>query len=76
MTHTLVFPCIVSALQWISQGRDTVLATAGSPYLPVQPSVMAKAEPLRKAAQVSVLVTGSLHLVGGALKYLDPSLAS
>ncbi|XP_014016003.1 folylpolyglutamate synthase, mitochondrial isoform X1 [Salmo salar] len=75
-TNTLVFPCILSALQWISQGRDTVLATAGSPYLPVQPSVMAKAEPLRKAAQVSVLVTGSLHLVGGALKYLDPSLAS
>ncbi|XP_055742442.1 folylpolyglutamate synthase, mitochondrial-like isoform X2 [Salvelinus fontinalis] len=75
-THTLVFPCILSALQWISQGRDAVLATAWSPYLPVQPSVKAKAEPLREAAQVSVLVTGSLHLVGGALKYLDPSLAS
>uniref|UniRef100_A0A4W5Q7E5 Folylpolyglutamate synthase n=1 Tax=Hucho hucho TaxID=62062 RepID=A0A4W5Q7E5_9TELE len=75
-THTLVFPCILSALQWITQGRDAVLATAGSPYLPVQPSVTVKAEPLREAAQVSVLVTGSLHLVGGALKYLDPSLAS
>uniref|UniRef100_A0AAZ3PI21 Folylpolyglutamate synthase n=1 Tax=Oncorhynchus tshawytscha TaxID=74940 RepID=A0AAZ3PI21_ONCTS len=75
-THTMVFPCILSALQWISQGRDAVLAAAGSPYLPVQPSVTAKAEPLREAAQVSVLVTGSLHLVGGVLKYLDPSLAS
>uniref|UniRef100_A0A8C7TS25 Folylpolyglutamate synthase n=1 Tax=Oncorhynchus mykiss TaxID=8022 RepID=A0A8C7TS25_ONCMY len=75
-THTMVFPCILSALQWISQGRDAVLATAGSPYLPAQPSVTAKAEPLREAAQVSVLVTGSLHLVGGVLKYLDPSLAS
>uniref|UniRef100_A0A8C7KSC8 Folylpolyglutamate synthase n=1 Tax=Oncorhynchus kisutch TaxID=8019 RepID=A0A8C7KSC8_ONCKI len=75
-THTMVFPCILSALQWISQGRDAVLAAAGSPYLPVQPSITAKAEPLREAAQVSVLVTGSLHLVGGVLKYLDPSLAS
>ncbi|CAB1321773.1 unnamed protein product [Coregonus sp. 'balchen'] len=75
-THTLVFPCILSALQWISQGRDVVLATAGSPYLPVQSSITAKAEPLREAAHVSVLVTGSLHLVGGVLKYLDPSLAS
>ncbi|KAG9342197.1 hypothetical protein JZ751_016699 [Albula glossodonta] len=73
---TLVFPCILSALQWISQGRDPVLAVPEKRVAPVQPSVAAKATPLREAAQIHVLVTGSLHLVGGVLKHLDPSSAS
>ncbi|KAI1882371.1 hypothetical protein AGOR_G00249990 [Albula goreensis] len=73
---TLVFPCILSALQWISQGRDPVLAVPEKRVAPVQPSVAAKATPLREAAQIHVLVAGSLHLVGGVLKHLDPSSAS
>uniref|UniRef100_A0AAY5K5K9 Folylpolyglutamate synthase n=1 Tax=Esox lucius TaxID=8010 RepID=A0AAY5K5K9_ESOLU len=75
-THTLVFPCILSALQWIGQERDGVLAAAASSLVPVQTSVLAKATALKEAAHISVLVTGSLHLVGGALKHLDPSIAS
>ncbi|KAM6986799.1 folylpolyglutamate synthase, mitochondrial [Aplochiton taeniatus] len=70
---TLVFPCIFSALQWISQGRDPVLAQPDKRVMPVTPSVQAKAAPMRQAPAIHVLVTGSLHLVGGVLKHLDPS---
>ncbi|XP_005748217.1 folylpolyglutamate synthase, mitochondrial-like [Pundamilia nyererei] len=70
---TLVFPCILSALQWITQGRDSVLADPAKSRLPVKQSVTAKAAPLREAAEIHVLITGSLHLVGGALKHLDPA---
>ncbi|XP_056302637.1 folylpolyglutamate synthase, mitochondrial [Danio aesculapii] len=73
---TLVFPCILSALQWISQGRDSVLADANKHTIPVKPSINAKATPLREAQNIHVLITGSLHLVGGALKHLDPALNS
>ncbi|XP_031731578.1 folylpolyglutamate synthase, mitochondrial isoform X2 [Anarrhichthys ocellatus] len=68
---TLVFPCILSALQWITQGRDSVLADSAKRDLPVKPSVMAKAAPLCDAAEIHILITGSLHLVGGVLKHLD-----
>ncbi|CAI5666169.1 unnamed protein product [Oreochromis niloticus] len=70
---TLVFPCILSALQWITQGRDSVLADPAKTTLAVKQSVTAKAAPLREAAEIHVLITGSLHLVGGALKHLDPA---
>ncbi|XP_061149656.1 folylpolyglutamate synthase, mitochondrial isoform X2 [Syngnathus typhle] len=69
---TLVFPCILSALQWITQGRDPVLVNPFKKVMPLKPSVMAKAAPLFDAAEIHVLITGSLHLVGGALKHLVP----
>lgn len=68
---TLVFPCILSALQWIAQGRDPVLARSSKIVLPVKPSIAAKAAPLRDAAKIHVLIAGSLHLVGGVLKHFD-----
>ncbi|XP_068604904.1 folylpolyglutamate synthase, mitochondrial-like [Brachionichthys hirsutus] len=64
----LVFPSILSALQWIAQGRDSVVADPAFPVSPAEPSITAKAAPLRDAAEIHVLVTGSLHLVGGVLK--------
>lgn len=70
---TLVFPCILSALQWITQGKDSVLADPAKRVLAVKSSVMAKAAPLCDAAEIHVLITGSLHLVGGVLKHLDPA---
>ncbi|KAK7131532.1 hypothetical protein R3I94_016603 [Phoxinus phoxinus] len=75
-SDTLVFPCILSALQWISQGRDSVLSDPDRCVIPVKPSINSKAAPLREAVNVHVLITGSLHLVGGALKHLDPALNS
>lgn len=74
-TDTLVFPCILSALQWITQGRDSLLTDPAKSVLPVKPSLRTKAAPLREAAEIHLLITGSLHLVGGALKHLDPSLS-
>uniref|UniRef100_A0A8B9JWE6 Folylpolyglutamate synthase n=1 Tax=Astyanax mexicanus TaxID=7994 RepID=A0A8B9JWE6_ASTMX len=73
---TLVFPCILSALRWITQGRDPVLCDPSKQLIPVKASVSAKAVPLREVANIHVLITGSLHLVGGALKHLEPALAS
>uniref|UniRef100_A0A8C4GST5 Folylpolyglutamate synthase n=1 Tax=Dicentrarchus labrax TaxID=13489 RepID=A0A8C4GST5_DICLA len=70
---TLVFPCILSALRWISQGRDSVVADPAKTVLPVKPNIMDKAAPLCDVAEIHVLITGSLHLVGGALKHLDPA---
>ncbi|XP_077399096.1 folylpolyglutamate synthase, mitochondrial isoform X2 [Vanacampus margaritifer] len=69
---TLVFPCIFSALQWITQGRDPVLVDPSKKVMALKPSVIAKAAPLCDAEEIHVLITGSLHLVGGALKHLVP----
>ncbi|XP_041666264.1 folylpolyglutamate synthase, mitochondrial-like [Cheilinus undulatus] len=69
--HTLVFPCIRSALRWITQGRDSALTDSADTVL-VTPSTEAKAAPLCDAAQIHILVTGSLFLVGGTLKNLHP----
>lgn len=70
---TLVFPSILCALQWITQGRDPVLADSDKRVLAVKPSIAAKATPLCNASEIHVLITGSLHLVGGVLKHLDPA---
>ncbi|XP_063062405.1 folylpolyglutamate synthase, mitochondrial-like [Engraulis encrasicolus] len=74
--NTLVFPCILSALQWITQARDPVLALPEKRAIPLKPSVVAKASPLREATEIHVLISGSLRLVGGVLKHLDPASAS
>ncbi|XP_017517159.3 folylpolyglutamate synthase, mitochondrial isoform X2 [Manis javanica] len=76
---SLVFSCISHALQWISQGRDPVFQSPGPPQdvlaHPVAGSGGSGASVLREAAAIHVLVTGSLHLVGGVLKLLEPSLS-
>lgn len=64
---TLVFPCIFSALRWINTGPLLTDST-----LPVKPSVQDRAAERGDAAELHVLVTGSLYLVGGVLKNLDP----
>lgn len=75
-TSSLVFSCISHALQWISQGRDPVFQTSSSPQnLLAHPVANSGASILREAAAIHVLVTGSLHLVGGVLKLLEPSLS-
>ncbi|XP_004713349.1 folylpolyglutamate synthase, mitochondrial [Echinops telfairi] len=75
-TSSLVFSCISHALQWISQGRDPVFQLPGSPRgLLTHPVADGGASVLREAAAIHVLVTGSLHLVGGVLKLLEPSLS-
>ncbi|XP_006892590.1 PREDICTED: folylpolyglutamate synthase, mitochondrial isoform X2 [Elephantulus edwardii] len=75
-TSSLIFSCISHALQWISQGRDPIFQSPSpSRGLLTHPVADSGASVLREAAAVHVLVTGSLHLVGGVLKLLDPSLS-
>ncbi|KAJ1133636.1 hypothetical protein NDU88_000115 [Pleurodeles waltl] len=73
--NSLVFPCISHALQWITQGRDPEFQHPPAKGLH-QHTVAASGEVLlAEATTVQVLVTGSLHLVGGVLKLLDRSLS-
>ncbi|NXL89499.1 FOLC protein, partial [Alectura lathami] len=75
-SNSLVFPCISHALQWIAQGRDPhvpVPASKGGAH--PHPVATSGAVLLQEAAAIRVLVTGSLHLVGGVLKLLVPALS-
>ncbi|KAM6431555.1 folylpolyglutamate synthase, mitochondrial isoform 2-T2 [Liasis olivaceus] len=74
-SNSLVFPCISQALQWITQGRDPHLPTLLPRGLHPHPAASSGAVLLKEAAAIRVLVTGSLHLVGGVLKLLDPTLS-
>ncbi|NXK89067.1 FOLC protein, partial [Formicarius rufipectus] len=71
----LVFPCLAQALRWVAQGRDPHLAAPATSGAHPHPAASSGAVLLREAAAVHVLVTGSLHLVGGALRLLDPALS-
>ena len=67
---SLAFPCILHALAWATQGRDPKVKVkdhrgVGLPEAP---------EFLREARHVQILITGSLHLVGGALEALTPDM--
>ncbi|XP_030363310.1 folylpolyglutamate synthase, mitochondrial isoform X1 [Strigops habroptila] len=70
---SLVFPCLAQALRWVAQGRDPHLAAPMGAH--PHPAASSGAVLLQEAAAVRVLVTGSLHLVGGALRLLDPALS-
>ncbi|XP_064325093.1 folylpolyglutamate synthase, mitochondrial isoform X2 [Phalacrocorax carbo] len=71
----LVFPCLAQALRWVAQGRDPQLAAPTATGAHPHPAASSGAVLLREAAAVRVLVTGSLHLVGGVLRLLDPTLS-
>lgn len=71
----LVFPCLAQALRWVAQGRDPHLAAPTAMGAHPHPAASSGAVLLREAAAISVLVTGSLHLVGGVLRLLDPALS-
>ncbi|XP_041429197.1 folylpolyglutamate synthase, mitochondrial isoform X1 [Xenopus laevis] len=73
--NSLVFPCISHALQWATQGRDMEFPCLDINLLHHHPVASSGSVLLREAARIQVLVTGSLHLVGGALKLLDQSLS-
>jgi folylpolyglutamate synthase len=62
------FDCIKSALQWASQGRDPNLSSVVTELAPVP-------EQFRDAQHVQILCTGSLHLIGGVIKLVDPNYA-
>uniref|UniRef100_T1JI53 Folylpolyglutamate synthase n=1 Tax=Strigamia maritima TaxID=126957 RepID=T1JI53_STRMM len=70
---TVVFPSICDVTKWLTHTRNYEKGISNG----VEPDVvipMLKCEKLFAAAEVHVLVTGSLHLVGGFLSILDPHL--
>ncbi|XP_066961993.1 folylpolyglutamate synthase, mitochondrial-like [Macrobrachium rosenbergii] len=67
---SIIFPCILDALVWLSCGRCQSLHSEL-----VIPPAFPPPEQLREASQVQILVTGSLHLVGGLLGVIDPGLS-
>lgn len=67
---SIIFPCIHDALKWLSCGREAMLQGDL-----LQPPAFPPPRKLEEASQVQILVTGSLHLVGGALSILDPGLS-
>ncbi|NXV74556.1 FOLC protein, partial [Atlantisia rogersi] len=74
-SSALVFPCLAQALRWVAQGRDPQLAAPAATGAHPHPAASSGAVLLREAAAIRVLVTGSLHLVGGVLRLLDPALS-
>ncbi|KAK3771223.1 hypothetical protein RRG08_009706 [Elysia crispata] len=62
-----VFPCILQALSWVTQGREPLVKVA-------DPTAMLPDIPLYclEATHIQVLVTGSLLLVGPVLGILKP----
>ena len=60
----ICIPCINDALLWVAGGRDPTLN--GTFFGPEMPKSLGEAE------LIQVLVTGSLHLVGGVLACLKP----
>ena len=65
--ETAVFPSISDAIRWIACGKEPFIEKArkGGPEIPAKLAV---------AEHVQVLVTGSLHLVGGVMKFLGPEI--
>ncbi|XP_064379746.1 folylpolyglutamate synthase, mitochondrial isoform X3 [Dromaius novaehollandiae] len=62
-------------LEWIAQGRDPLVPAPAAKGAHPHPVASSGAVLLQEAAVIRVLVTGSLHLVGGVLKLLDPALS-
>ena len=62
-----VFPNISEAIRWISYGKDAAIEKPDN-LGPKVPDALAMAE------HVQILVTGSLHLVGGVMKFLGPEI--
>ncbi len=63
------FTSIQEAFTFISQGRDSDFPIAMSPSACQQ-----LPQCLKEAQHIQVLCTGSLHLIGGTLRLLDPQL--
>lgn len=66
------FPCISTALKWVTFNKDksfTMIAETDDHLHSVPESLLPK-----DVQHVQVLVTGSLHLVGGVLELLTPNM--
>ncbi|XP_071820478.1 folylpolyglutamate synthase, mitochondrial-like isoform X2 [Apostichopus japonicus] len=65
--QTVAVPSITDALQWAACAKDPHLSSPSREY-------STPAEAAIAADHIQVLVTGSIHLVGGVIKVLNPDL--
>ncbi|XP_033732564.1 folylpolyglutamate synthase, mitochondrial-like isoform X2 [Pecten maximus] len=65
-----VFPSIYDAVKWATQGREPLVDDDHKLDLNQIP------EDLRDPAHIQILITGSLHLVGGVLRAVSPDYNS
>ena len=65
--YSTIFPCVSQAIRWVLSGRD--------PHIPpLSPGGFALPDFISKATRLQVLITGSIHLVGTAMKVLGPEI--
>ncbi|XP_062621942.1 folylpolyglutamate synthase, mitochondrial-like isoform X3 [Saccostrea cucullata] len=57
------FPCISSALNWATQGKEPTISSQALIEFPSK---------VKNADHIQILVTGSLHLVGGVIGLIGP----
>ena len=65
--YSTIFPCVSQAIRWLLSGRDPHIA-------PLSPGGFALPDFISKATRLQVLITGSIHLVGTAMKVLGPEI--
>jgi folylpolyglutamate synthase len=65
--YSTIFPCVAQAIRWIAAGRDPLIPTIVNGDLP-HPELIAN------ATRIQLLITGSLHLVGTAMKVLGTEI--
>ncbi|XP_031569550.1 folylpolyglutamate synthase, mitochondrial-like [Actinia tenebrosa] len=65
--YSTIFPCVAQAIRWITAGRDPLIT-------PIQNNDLEHPESIAKASRIQLLITGSLHLVGTAMKVLGTEI--
>ncbi|KAM7447198.1 hypothetical protein ABFA07_004627 [Porites harrisoni] len=65
--YSTIFPCVSQSIRWLLSGRDPHIA-------PLSPGGFALPDFISKATRLQVLITGSIHLVGTAMKVLGPEI--
>lgn len=69
LTDTFIFPCILNAFQWLTDGRDPLIERhLCQKDLPNRPDNLAR-------SHLQVLVCGSVLLVGAVFRALGPDVA-
>lgn len=65
--YSTIFPCVSQAIRWLLGGRDPHI-------VPLSPGGLPLPDFISQATRLQVLIGGSLHLVGTAMKVLGPEI--
>ena len=65
--YSTIFPCVSQAIHWLLAGREPLIPLLSPGGLPLPDFIS-------QASRIQVLISGSLHLVGTAMKVLGPEI--